>query len=211
VRGTYQTVESMTQAFIRTAILKGVYKPGERLNQDAIAEVLGVSRMPVRASLRQLEGEGLVRIYPHRGAMVSVLMPKEIEELYELRVLIEGHLMDLAVSNLTDEALAELEELVSQLESDPSKLEHRRAFYESLYELADRPRALSMAMQLRDSVGRYLLLIRSDELHPHQDLMEHLRARDNAAAKRWLSTHLRAVSRKLQQTVAQADDATANS
>jgi DNA-binding GntR family transcriptional regulator len=209
VRGTFQTVEGMTQSFIREAILQGIYKPGERLNQDAIAEALGVSRMPVRASLRQLEGEGLVRIYPHRGATVSVLRPHEIAEIYELRVLIEGHLLDLALSNLTDEALADLEELVGQLDGDPlvpERLERRKEFYERLYELADRPQALAMAKQLRDSVGRYLLLIRSDELHPHEDLMVHLRARDHAAAKRWLAAHLKSVSRKLQQVVPQAQD-----
>jgi DNA-binding GntR family transcriptional regulator len=209
VRGTFQTVEGMTQSFIREAILQGIYKPGERLNQDAIADALGVSRMPVRASLRQLEAEGLVRIYPHRGATVSVLRPHEIAEIYELRVLIEGHLLELALANLTDDALADLEELVGHLDGDPlvpERLERRKEFYERLYELADRPRALGMAKQLRDSVGRYLLLIRSDELHPHEDLMVHLRSRDNAAAKRWLAAHLKSVSRKLQQVVAQAGD-----
>jgi DNA-binding GntR family transcriptional regulator len=206
VRGTFQTVEGMTQSFIREAILQGIYKPGERLNQDAIAEALGVSRMPVRASLRQLEGEGLVRIYPHRGATVSVLRPQEIAEIYELRVLIECHLLELALSRLSDDALADLEELVAQVDAQngPERLERRKEFYERLYELADRPRALTMAKQLRDSVGRYLLLVPSEEHHPHEDLMVHLRARDNAAAKRWLAQHLKSVSRRLQQVVAQA-------
>ncbi len=204
VRGTFQTVEGMTQSFIREAILRGIYKPGERLNQDAIAEALGVSRMPVRASLRQLEAEGLVRNYPHRGATVSVLRPHEIAEIYELRILIEGHLLQLAMGNLTDDALADLEELVAPLDDDsqePGRLERRKEFYERLYELADRPRALAMAKQLRDSVGRYLLLIRVDELHRHNDLLLHLRARDTPAAKKWLVVHLKSVSSKLQAVV----------
>ncbi|WP_409371407.1 GntR family transcriptional regulator [Mycolicibacterium murale] len=54
-----------------------------------MAESLGVSRMPVRASLRQLENEGLVQINHHRGATVSVLRPEEINEIYELRILLE--------------------------------------------------------------------------------------------------------------------------
>ncbi len=58
VRGAFSTVEEMTESFIREAILQGVLRPGDRLQQDEIAAVLGVSRMPVRASLRQLEAEG---------------------------------------------------------------------------------------------------------------------------------------------------------
>jgi DNA-binding GntR family transcriptional regulator len=201
VRGTFQTVESMTHAFIREAILQGVFKPGERLNQDGIAEVLGVSRMPVRAALRQLEAEGLVQIYPHRGATVSVLQRHEIAEIYELRALVEGYLLEHAVKNLTDDALADLEELVEPLDAEsplPERLEWRQDFYGRLYELAARPRALAMANQLRASVGRYLLLVRPDDLEKHHGLMKHLRARDAAAAKRWLVSHLGKVSKSIQ-------------
>jgi DNA-binding GntR family transcriptional regulator len=207
VRGTFQTVEGMTLSFMREAILRGIYRSGERLNQDAIAEALGVSRMPVRAGLRQLEAEGLVQILPNRGATVSVLTPSEIAEIYELRILIEGHLLELALTNVTDEALADLEELVGQLDGDPlvpERLDRRKEFYERLYELADRPRALGLAKQLRDSVGRYLLMVHGDDVHSHEDLMVHLRSRDTAAAKRWLAAHLKSVSRRLQQVVSQA-------
>lgn len=208
VRGTFQTVEGMSQSFIREAILQGVYKPGERLNQDAIAEALGVSRMPVRASLRQLEAEGLVRIYPHRGATVSVLQRAEIAEIYELRALIECHLLKLAVANLTDESLADLEQLAGQVDDEsrlPEQLDRRKEFYESLYELAERPRALAMAKQLRAAVGRYLLMIRTNDVQRHDELLTYLRRRDAAGAATWLRAHLTSVSRKLQAVVPDAD------
>jgi DNA-binding GntR family transcriptional regulator len=208
LRGNFQTVEGMTHSFIRDAILKGIFKPGERINQDGIAEVLGVSRMPVRAALRQLEAEGLVHIYPHRGATVSVLQRHEIAEIYELRALIEGYLLEQAVKNLTDEDLADLEELVEPLDADsplPERLEWRQDFYGRLYELADHPRALAMANQLRASVGRYLLLVRPDELERHQGLMKHLRARDAAAAKKWLVSHLAKVSKSIQAIAPEAN------
>jgi DNA-binding GntR family transcriptional regulator len=207
VRGTFQTVEGMTLSFMREAILRGIYRSGERLNQDAIADLLGVSRMPVRAGLRQLEAEGLVQILPNRGATVSVLTSSEIAEIYELRILIEGHLLERALTNLTDETIADLEELVRQLDGGPlgpDPLDRRKEFYERLYEQAGRPRALGLAKQLRDSVGRYLLLIPSDELNSHEDLMVHLRTRDTASAKRWLTAHLKSVSRRLQHVVTQA-------
>jgi DNA-binding GntR family transcriptional regulator len=210
VRGTFQTVEGMAHAFIREAILQGIYKPGERLNQDAIADALGVSRMPVRASLRQLEAEGLVRIYPHRGATVSVLQRREIAEIYEIRILLEGHLLELAMANLTDEALADLEALGGQVDNDSGPTDHldrRKEFYERLYGLAERPQALAMSKQLRSMVGRYLLMIRADDLQRHENLLPYLHRRDAVAAKKWLAAHLGSVSRKLQAVVPDTDEA----
>jgi DNA-binding GntR family transcriptional regulator len=204
VGGTYTTVEGMAQSFIREAILQGIYKPGERLNQEAIAETLGVSRMPVRASLRKLEAEGLVRIYPHRGATVAVLRRHEIAEIYDLRILIETYLLERAMANLTPADLEDLEDLVGHLDEQdptPGRLERRNELYQRLYELADRPQALAMAKQLRDSVGRYLLLIRVDGPQRHDDLMVYLRAGDVAGGRRWLASHLASVSRKLQDVV----------
>lgn len=209
VRGTFQTMEAMVESFVRQAILQGVYKPGERLNQDAIADLLGVSRMPVRASLHQLEAEGLVRIKSHRGATVSVLQRHEIAEIYELRVLIEGHLLKLAIARLSDEDLADLEVFAREVDDQstmPGRVERRKDFYERLYTLADRPLALAMGRQLRDSVGRYLLMIRADELDPHAGLLVHLQARDQVAAKKWLTDHLLSVSRKIQAAVPDGQD-----
>ncbi len=203
VRGTFQTVESMTQSFIREAILRGVYEPGERLNQDDIAERLGISRMPVRGSLRQLEGEGLVRIEPHKGATVSVLRRSEIAEIYDMRVLLECYLVRHAIANLTDESLVRLETLARDVDHGPGAkrtdhLEDRKAFYRALYDLADRPRVQAAAEQLRVAVGRYLLLIRVDDARRHDSLISFLRARDSRAAEKWLTDHLCRVSARLQ-------------
>ncbi|SEF15678.1 GntR family transcriptional regulator [Jiangella alba] len=211
VRGTFMTVEEMTQAFIREAILQGAFPPGHRLNLDAIASHLGVSRMPVRASLRQLEGEGLVRIHTHRGVTVSVLSPSEIAEIYELRILLEGHLIELSIPNLTPEVLDDLKRLAVQLDDTTdlaTGLELRKEFYERLYALADRPRTLASAKNLRDSVGRYLLLRRVPERGGHPGLIAHLEAGDVEKAKTWLATHLGRVSVELQALVEQEESET---
>lgn len=206
VRGTFTTVEDMTQSFIREAIVQGVFPPGERLNLDTIAATLGVSRMPVRASLRQLESEGLVRINAYRGATVSVLRAPEIAEIYELRVLLEGYLLEHAMATMDDAVLDRLEGIVRELDGDEElgdRLENRRMFYQVLYEAADRPRALAQVNNLRSSVGRYLLLQRVDEGHGHERFMALLRARDLPAAKAWLVEHLERVSAKLQSMVSE--------
>src|SRR6476661_4206337 len=100
-----QTLTGMTLDALRERILRGHYPEGEPLRQDAIAEELGVSRIPVREALRQLEAEGLVTFSPHRGAVVSSLSLAEIDELFELRADIEGDLLRRAISKMTNEQL----------------------------------------------------------------------------------------------------------
>src|ERR1043166_1378508 len=92
-----QTVAGMTVEALRERILRGDYPEGEPLRQDALADELGVSRIPVREALRQLEAEGLVTFSPHRGAVVSVLSLEEIAELFELRAEIECDLVRRAI------------------------------------------------------------------------------------------------------------------
>jgi DNA-binding GntR family transcriptional regulator len=209
IRGSFLTVEEMTESFIRQAILRGVFRPGERVPQDEIAAALGVSRMPVRASLRPLEAEGLLDIRPHRGAVVASLRREEITELYEMRVLLESYLLERAIAEMTDEDLARLTELAERLEGSDElteRLDARKAFYRELYALAGRPRAAALVEQLRDSVGRYLLLQRVDESSTgHFGLLDFVRNRDQAGAKAWLVSHLLRVSDQLQHLVLDGD------
>src|SRR3954469_17050465 len=100
-----QTISSMTVEALRERILRGDYPEGEPLRQDALADELGVSRIPVREALRQLEAEGLVTFSPHRGAVVSSLSLAEIEELFELRAQIECDLIRRAIPNMTKDQL----------------------------------------------------------------------------------------------------------
>src|SRR5438874_11719461 len=96
-----QTVAGMTVDALRERILRGDYPEGEPLRQDALADELGVSRIPVREALRQLEAEGLVTFSPHRGAVVSSLSLDEIVELFELRAEIETDLLARAIPRTT--------------------------------------------------------------------------------------------------------------
>src|SRR3982751_2703327 len=100
-----QTTASMAVEALRERILRGDYPEGEPLRQDALAEELGVSRIPVREALRQLEAEGLVTFSPHRGAVVSSLSLDEIDELFELRAAIESDLLRRAIPKMTKEQL----------------------------------------------------------------------------------------------------------
>jgi DNA-binding GntR family transcriptional regulator len=75
---------------IRAAIVDGRFAPGERLKEEELARELGISRTPVREALLMLQSEGLVESVPNRGAIVRAYTPQEIEEMYELRALLEG-------------------------------------------------------------------------------------------------------------------------
>src|SRR5688500_5046311 len=100
-----KTVVDLALEEMRERILRGEYPEGSALRQDALANDLGVSRIPVREALRQLEVEGLVTFSPHAGAVVSTLSLDEIAELFELRAMLEADVMRKAVPNLTRDDL----------------------------------------------------------------------------------------------------------
>jgi DNA-binding GntR family transcriptional regulator len=207
LRGSFFTVEDMTKAFVRTAIVRGLYAPGHRLQQDALAEVLGVSRMPVRAALRQLEAEGLVTFHPHRGATVRELTAAEIAEIYELRIQLEGFILEVAIPKLTDQILDELSTLQDPEHDDfLLQAEHRRQFYERLCDVADRPQTKQIIMRLHASVGPYRLFHRVEsEEAQHLGLLDYLRKRDVEGAKAWHRKHLTMRSTELQRVILDAD------
>ena len=97
---------------IRNDILNGVYEPGESLVELKLSEELGVSRTPVREALRQLELEGLVQSVPNKGATVRGVTEQDIQDIYTIRMLIEGLAARWAAEKITPEELEELKEAV---------------------------------------------------------------------------------------------------
>src|ERR1700710_2092979 len=85
------TLRRQVEDKLRGAIASGRFQPGQRLVERELCEQIGVGRTSVREALRQLEAEGLVTVYPHRGPVVSTLTPEEAQPLYSLRGLLEGY------------------------------------------------------------------------------------------------------------------------
>ncbi|MCS0789241.1 GntR family transcriptional regulator [Cytobacillus firmus] len=102
---------------IREAIIRGDFKPGERLKQSDLADKMGVSRMPVREAFRKLESEGLIKLEPHKGAVVKSISIEDIEEIYALRSELEKMAVYQSVDLLTDEDIAQLSSLVAEMEN----------------------------------------------------------------------------------------------
>src|SRR5690606_16334171 len=100
---------------LRRAILEGQLQPGERLWEERLAEQYRLSRTPVREVLTRLEVEGLVEQAPHRGCSVRSFSPAELQDIYDMRVLLEGYAARRAALNLSDDQLAELDRLNEQM------------------------------------------------------------------------------------------------
>lgn len=109
------TLQFKVTTKLRELILKGEFKMGERLMQEEWAKNLGVSRMPVREALRQLEVEGLVQIEPRRGAVVMPISTDDIEEIFQLRAILEGKAVEQSVTYLVEEDIEELAELYEKM------------------------------------------------------------------------------------------------
>src|ERR687885_171179 len=86
----YRTTPDLIADALREEIRRGRAEPGQALRQEEIATRFGVSRLPVRDALRRLETEGLVVVYPNRGAFVAEFSPDEVREIYDLPILLEG-------------------------------------------------------------------------------------------------------------------------
>ncbi|MYW93554.1 GntR family transcriptional regulator [Amycolatopsis rubida] len=192
--GGYKSVGELVYTILREAILSGALAPGEKLRQEAIAETIGVSRIPVRSALMQLEAEGLVTVVPHRGAMVTMLSAAKVRETFAIRSLLESQAIKLAIKSLTPQRARQLAELADRLD-DPGRtgdfLTERVAFYRLLYAADENPVLVDLIEQLRSSVGRDLLGLRvRDHDHRHRGLVDLVVAKDLPGARRWIKSHL---------------------
>jgi len=194
---------------LRERILDGDLREGDALIQDAIAQEYDVSRMPVREALRQLEASGLVVMKVHKGAVVTSLPTEQIEELFELRALLECDTLARAVPRMTDEQLVIARSILAQLEHSyqrrdvPSWGRLNWEFHRSLYISADRAQTLAILHGINLQTDRYirlhLLLTRAhDEAEQeHRELLRLCTLRDAERAVPYLREHIRNAGRTL--------------
>ncbi len=190
---------------LRAAILDGTLPAGSRLPQQDLAKVLGTGRIPVRRSLRVLEFEGLVRSEPNRGYTVTALEADEIEDIYQLRILLEGHAVRLAVPLLGGPDFDALEAIHEAMvrEADPAQvLLLRDAFRARLYAVTNRPRLTGAIVHLRQAVAR--AMVGRHAHHRPDDLarfFEAIKAGDADAAVADLAGHYRRTSGLLRRYI----------
>jgi len=203
------TAQELVLASVRQAILSGVLGPGARLRQEELAEVFGTSRIPVREALRALEYEGLVASEPHRGFTVATLDADDVEEVYDLRILLESEAVRLALPLLTDDDLEQLEVLFQTMQKATTaddQLAARERFYVRLYSVTGRPRLVGLIMRLRQEVARVLrwaTIQHSSAIHEH--FFEAVRVGDADRAVAHLAGHYRRVAILIRRYIKEAE------
>ncbi len=157
-RLTPTTTAAALAARLRQEIDQGRWQAGELLRQEQLANEFGVSRIPVREALAQLQSEGLLSIEHYRGARVSWPTAAEIDEVFDLRRLVESDLLARALPLHDERSGRELQRLQEQLEDAQDRLGWIHgdiAFHEALYRPAERLRSLALYRQLRAPIDRF--------------------------------------------------------
>ncbi|MBX6365308.1 MAG: GntR family transcriptional regulator [Gemmatimonadetes bacterium] len=197
-----KTVAALTLEAMRERILRGEYPEGAPLRQDALAADLGVSRIPVREALRQLEVEGLVSFRPHIGAVVSSLALSEIKELFDLRAMIETDLLRRAMPALTPADLDRAAEILGAYDEAFQRGDVAAwgglnwEFHSALLRPANRPLTMQILQNLRNQSDRYTRLqlslthgeTRAQE--EHRAILKAVRKGDVEHASALLATHI---------------------
>ena len=196
---------------LRQAIITGEFAPGERLMEIALANRLGVSRTPVREAIRKLELEGLVKIIPNKGAYVTGITPKDVQDIYMIRSMLEGMCARWATEHITPEQIEQLEEIVLlsefHLKKDKDKVvqvsDLDGKFHHVLYEasnsrimehtLSDFHKYVKMARML--SVGAKNRAEKSIE--EHKAILEAIKKGDADEAERLANLHIMHVMENL--------------
>ena len=192
-------------------ILRRELVPGERISPPEIAATLGVSITPVRDAVNQMAAEGLVTVTPRRGTVVSPISIRDIEELYEIRLMLEPLAAELAASRASDDEIAHVRVLADRLESDPSaaagRVDDLETYLEEIASDAELHAAVVRAAHNRrlntlyDGLRTHVLIARAvfprlyrGQPHrrgEHRRIVEAIAGHDGAAARDAMTAHLR--------------------
>lgn len=194
-------VDELTST-LRQGIREGVLQPGQALLQEELAKRFNVSRIPVRDALLTLAAEGLVRNRPGGGLAVSQLEAHEVEELYDLRLMLEPALAEHVVHSASPRAIREWRALAQRLRgidpAGPQWVEQNYRFHLAMYEAAGREHTLRLIRSLLDLTTPYSRLFISslhqgDAVHDEHDAMvDAIEAGDVERLRTTIEAHLRA-------------------
>ena len=153
-----KTREEIVVEAIRNAILRGTFKPGEKLDQQDLADRLGVSRSPIREALRTLAAEELVTIVAHRGVVVSERTVDELKELLFIRMMLEGAAAHRGAEEISGKQLEELERILVEGETS-TDLEKvlllNNDFHNLIYAAYPQPVLIDNIQKLRNKIAPY--------------------------------------------------------
>lgn len=187
---------------IKEAIIKGHFKPGEKLVEQTLAQEMGVSRTPVREAIRRLEAEGFVVSIPRKGVVVSRADKEEIVQLYSIRAELEGLAARWAIENADEDDIQKLDEAISRMEEtaasgDLDGVVQSNALFHDAIAQASKSRILCTLLKtLQDNIQRF----RFQSLHlpgrpeaalaEHKEIIAAIKEKKAEEADRLLKEHL---------------------
>jgi DNA-binding GntR family transcriptional regulator len=200
------SAEERAYQYLRREILDGTYQPGERLREEALALQVGVSRTPVRGALQRLATEGLVEFRRYVGAVVRVLPPDEIEQVYQFRVVVESLAAELAAQRASEADIDKLGHLCQQMDriaqrEIPDLLEIARLnkdFHLTLLAAGGNVFVKRVAENLGDlnfMIRAYSRFSRSSlmrSMSHHRELVQAIRSRNPLWARSLMTAHIEA-------------------
>lgn len=195
------TAQEFVLGELRRLIVTGELKAGAQIKQDALAEQVGTSRVPLREALKILEGEGQVTYHPHRGYFVAELSATDLSEVYRIRQLLEDEAVSIAIPKLTDADVAAIEQAMLAVEAAgeagdiTAMTASNRDFHFRLIERADMPRLSRLIRQLWDATDAYRAVYFAEPVNriqvdrEHRQIMEAIRERDIPRTIALMNTH----------------------
>jgi DNA-binding GntR family transcriptional regulator len=202
----FRTASEYVEATLRAAILSGRLAGGLALRQEELADTFGVSRMPVREALRQLEAQALVDFVPHHGAVVTEISADDAADNYAIRLALEPMALRLSIPHLGGDDFSLAGDLIAEMdeETDAGRMgELNRRFHLSLYGRAGRAKLLQLAEQQLAAADRYLRFHLAAKGREHMSQQDHramlaaARERDIAGAVAVLEGHLRTAAQTI--------------
>lgn len=190
---------------LKRIIVDGQVTPGEKLNEGELAKALGISRTPVREAINRLEREGLVQVFPQRGAFVTQLSKDDIYELFLIREKLEGLAAYLAAPKIDKSAIAKLEACIQGFEEPYDDRDISRysredfKFHQTIVALSGGNRLITIISALHDHIRIYRLTTlgssgrMKESLQEHRKIIDALAKKDSEEAERRMRLHIQHV------------------
>jgi DNA-binding GntR family transcriptional regulator len=195
-RARFRSEKDRIYQTLRREILTLALSPRQLLVETALAQRFGVSKTPIREALAILQRDGLVEALPRKGYLVTPITVNDVDDLFELRVALEGLAAELAAMRMTPEELAQLESLQPPRATDPTVgdvrkfLEYNGEFHATIARASRNARLVKLIEQMNEEMSR--MIAASYEIGEHKTVLAALRSGDPTAARAAMVEHISA-------------------
>lgn len=188
--------------YLQNEIILNKLTPGSPIIEMDVANTLRMSRTPVREALKELEAEGLVKSFPLRGTLVSLITPYDVEEIFSLRITLEILALNLSINRITDEDLNRVEAMFLDLKEGFSWEKNHEAdkeLHDLIINKSGNRRLKEFLDTLNGQIERFRRIASKDSYRSSKTIIEHLdiinqlRGKDLKACELCLREHLNQV------------------